>query len=219
MSLQQIRHDDEEQQSYQTVIIRDIDPSPTDAEVLFVGRHCNSPSSQYLSGNERKNYLAICLPLYEAALKGDWKAAQRIIVKYPQVINASITKNYETALHIASSTKHAYFVENLVNLMKPEDLELENKNYNTALCLAAAAGTVKIAQILVGKNSFLQMNRGKNNMLPVLIAASFGQKDMVLFLYSLTDNMTYSVHTDTDRENLLHACISANLYGKAFSYH
>lgn len=152
------------------------------------------------------------MPLYEAALKGDWKAAQTIIVKYSQVINTSITKNCETALHIASSTKHTYFVEELVKLMKPEDLELENKNYNTALCLAAAAGTVKIAEILVGKNSFLQMNRGKN-MLPVLIAASFGQKDMVLYLYSLTDNMTYSAHTDTDRENLLHACISANLYG------
>ncbi|XP_074351049.1 uncharacterized protein LOC141690247 isoform X2 [Apium graveolens] len=149
-------------------------------------------------GNERKNYLAICLPLYEAALKGDWEAAKEI-------------KNHETALHIASSTKHVYFVEKLVNLMKPEDLELQNKNFNTVLCLAAAAGTVKIAEILVAKNSSVQMKREKN-MLPVLVAAWFGQKNMVSFLYSLTDNMTCSDHTDMDRENLLHACISANLY-------
>ncbi|XP_074351048.1 uncharacterized protein LOC141690247 isoform X1 [Apium graveolens] len=152
-------------------------------------------------GNERKNYLAICLPLYEAALKGDWEAAKEI-------------KNHETALHIASSTKHVYFVEKLVNLMKPEDLELQNKNFNTVLCLAAAAGTVKIAEILVAKNSSVQMKREKN-MLPVLVAAWFGQKNMVSFLYSLTDNMTCSDHTDMDRENLLHACISANLYDVA----
>lgn len=50
MSLPQTQHNDGEQQSYQTVIIRDIDPSPTDVPVPLEGRLHNSPSSQYLSG-------------------------------------------------------------------------------------------------------------------------------------------------------------------------
>ncbi|XP_017243138.1 ankyrin repeat-containing protein ITN1-like isoform X2 [Daucus carota subsp. sativus] len=173
------------------------------------------PSDIYLSEDERKNYLAICLPLYEAALKGDWQTAQKIISKCPKVINVSITKNYETVLHIVSSTKHAHFVEELLKLMKPEDLDLQNKNRNTALCLAAAAGTVKIVEMMVEVEPNLLMIRGNNNMSPLLMAALFGHKEMVSYLYSRTDNMTGGDWTDTDRIMLLNACISAKLYDVA----
>ncbi|XP_074354237.1 uncharacterized protein LOC141693129 isoform X1 [Apium graveolens] len=175
----------------------------------------NLPSDVYLSEDERKNYLAICLPLYEAALKGDWQAAQRIIGKCPKVINVSITKNYETALHIASSTKHAHFVEKLASLMKPEDLELQNKNWNTALCLAATAGTVKIVEIMEKQKPNLLSIRGNNNMSPLLMAALFGHKDMVSYLYSKTKNMTGEDWTDMDRTMVMNACISAKLYDVA----
>ncbi|XP_017237648.1 uncharacterized protein LOC108210758 isoform X2 [Daucus carota subsp. sativus] len=124
----------------------------------------------------------------------------------------SITKNSETALHIASSTKHTHFVEELVQLMEPEDLELQNKNSNTALCLAAAAGTVKIADIMVRKRPNLLKIRGNNKMSPLLMAALFGHKDMVSYLYNKTKNMTDDDWINTDRIMLLHACISANLY-------
>ena len=164
--------------------------------------------------DERKNYLAICLPLYEAALKGDWQTAQRIISKCPKVINVSITKNYETVLHIVSSTKHAHFVEELLKLLEPEDLDLQNKNRNTALCLAAAAGTVKIVKMMVKVEPNLLMIRGNNNMSPLLMAALFGHEEMVSYLYSETDNMTGGDWTDMDRIMLLNACISAKLYGK-----
>uniref|UniRef100_A0A166C0M8 Uncharacterized protein n=1 Tax=Daucus carota subsp. sativus TaxID=79200 RepID=A0A166C0M8_DAUCS len=170
------------------------------------------PSAEYLSEEQRENYLDICLPLYEAALKGDWQAAQGIIGKCRKVINMSITKNSETALHIASSTKHTHFVEELVQLMEPEDLELQNKNSNTALCLAAAAGTVKIADIMVRKRPNLLKIRGNNKMSPLLMAALFGHKDMVSYLYNKTKNMTDDDWINTDRIMLLHACISANLY-------
>ncbi|KAK1355208.1 PGG domain-containing protein [Heracleum sosnowskyi] len=174
-----------------------------------------SASPIYLSAQERENYLAICLPFYQAALKGDWQAAKGIIGQYPQVINVSITKNYETALHIASSTKHVHFVEELVNLMQPEDLELQNKNWNTALCLAAAAGTVKIAEIMIKKNPKLLKTRGNNHMSPLMMAALFGRKDMVSYLYSKTNNMIDEDWTVKDRVMLLHACMSADLYDVA----
>ncbi|WOG94102.1 hypothetical protein DCAR_0313394 [Daucus carota subsp. sativus] len=163
---------------------------------------------------DREKYQTICLPLYEAALKGDWHAAQGIIGKYPQVINVSITMYHDTALHIASSTKHTHFVEELVKLMQAEDLELQNSYLNTALCLAAAAGTVKIAEILVKKNPNLLTKRGANNMSPLSLAALFRHNGMVSCLYSKSNNMTDDEWTGTDRVMLLQACISANLYGK-----
>lgn len=140
---------------------------------------------------DRENYQTICLPLYEAALKGDWHAAQGIIGKFPQVINVSITMYHDTALHIASLTKHSHFVEELVNLMQPEDLELQNYHLNTALCLAAEAGTVKIAEIMVKKNLKLLMKRGTNNMSPLSLAALFRHNDMVSCLYSKSNNMIH----------------------------
>lgn len=164
---------------------------------------------------QREKYLDICLPLYEAALKGDWQAAKGVIAKCPELINASITKNYETALHIASSTKHIQFVEELVKLMEPKDLELQNKNWNTALCLAATAGTVKIAEVMMKKNKGLLMIRGNNEMSPLLMAALFGHNDMVSYLYSKTNNLTDDDWNNMDRIRLLHACVSANLYGES----
>lgn len=167
-----------------------------------------------LKFTDRENYQAICLPLYEAALKGDWKAAQEIIGKFPQVINVSITMYHDTALHIASSTKHTHFVGELVNLMQPEDLELQNYHLNTALCIAAAAGTIKIAEIMVKKNPNLLKKLGANNMSPLSLAALFRRNDMVSCLYSKTNNMTDDEWTNKDRVMLLQACISADLYGK-----
>lgn len=153
------------------------------------------------------------MPLYEAALKGDWQAAQYILGKSPKMINASINKNYETALHVASSTKHTHFVKELVNLMMPDDLELQNKNWNTALCLSAAAGTVKIADILVKKNSKLLGIHGHRNMSPLMIAATYAHKDMVLYLYSMANNMTGEEWSDSDRIMVMNACVTTNLYG------
>ncbi|XP_063945559.1 ankyrin repeat-containing protein NPR4-like isoform X3 [Daucus carota subsp. sativus] len=98
--------------------------------------------------------------------------------------------------------------------MQAEDLELQNSYLNTALCLAAAAGTVKIAEILVKKNPNLLTKRGANNMSPLSLAALFRHNGMVSCLYSKSNNMTDDEWTGTDRVMLLQACISANLYGK-----
>ncbi|PWA61993.1 outer envelope protein of 80 kDa [Artemisia annua] len=65
------------------------------------------------------------------------------------------TENHKTAIHIAASAKNIKFVEALVGLMEKEDLELQNKSSNTALCLAAAAANTRMAKIMVDKNKSL----------------------------------------------------------------
>ncbi|GJU06363.1 ankyrin repeat-containing protein, partial [Tanacetum coccineum] len=103
----------------------------------------NLPLQDLFQGS-RENYVKYGVPLYEASIKGDWKAAEAILNKKPELIRSAITENGETPLHIAASAESTKdveeFVENLVNLMDKKDLELQNKNYNTALSLAAAAG-------------------------------------------------------------------------------
>ncbi|KAL8093748.1 hypothetical protein AgCh_035579 [Apium graveolens] len=84
------------------------------------------PSSFYLSEEQRENYLRICVPLYNAALDGDWHAAEEIIKDCPEVINMSITKKEDTLLHVVSSTKHTHFAQKVVNKMT--DLELKNRD-------------------------------------------------------------------------------------------
>lgn len=51
----------------------------------------------------------ICVPLYNAALKGNWHMAEEILSCHPEVINMSITKRQDTVLHVVSSTKHTLF--------------------------------------------------------------------------------------------------------------
>lgn len=148
---------------------------------------------------DREKYQAICLPLYEATLKGDWQAAQEIIARFPQVINMSITMYHDTVLHIASSTKHPHFVQELVKLMQPQDLELQNYHLNTALCVAAAAGTVDIAEIVVKKNPNLLTKRGANDMTPLSLAAFYRHNEMVSCLYSKANNMKGDEWTNMDR--------------------
>ncbi|KAL7210853.1 hypothetical protein ACSBR2_013847 [Camellia fascicularis] len=171
-----------------------------------------APSCDLLSREARDQYLAICLPLYQAALKGDWKAANGVIEIFPTVIRSSITKGWETALHIAAAAKRIHFVEELVGLMNPEDLELQNSNGNTALCFAAAAGTVRNAEVMINKNERLPMIRGSQGMTPLYMAALLGHSEMVWYLYQKTKSEDLS---DEDRIGILNTCVSTDLYDVA----
>ncbi|XP_023745493.1 uncharacterized protein LOC111893656 isoform X5 [Lactuca sativa] len=114
----------------------------------------NLPRSDLLVGR-RDDYNEICVPTYKATITGNWKAAKIILDKRPELVRFSITESYDTVLHIAVMGKSYWFVEYLVSLMEKEDLELQNQIGQTALCLAAMAGNVKIAMILVNKNNAL----------------------------------------------------------------
>uniref|UniRef100_A0A162AM43 PGG domain-containing protein n=1 Tax=Daucus carota subsp. sativus TaxID=79200 RepID=A0A162AM43_DAUCS len=167
------------------------------------------PSIIYLSEDQRENYIDICVPVYNAAIKGDWHAAEKIIRGCPEVINTSITKRQDTVLHIISSTKHTHFAEKLVNLMKPEDLELQNGLGETALCLAVASN-VKMVRILLKKNNGLLRIR-KNGDLPFMLAVRYGDKHMVEYIYSET-NMDDEKWNYLDQKRILESCLSLGLF-------
>ncbi|GFS44861.1 ankyrin repeat family protein [Actinidia rufa] len=166
------------------------------------------PYSGVFSGEIRDSGLRTYVFLYLAALKGDWEIAKEFLYLNPQAVRAKITRGSETALHIAAGARHTRFVEELVKLMRPEDLAVQNKVGNTALCFAAASGIRKIAEVMVNKNKELPSIRGSKGALPVYMATLLGHKDMVRYLYSVTDE---KVVAEEDRIGLLIAAITANL--------
>ncbi|XP_031247661.1 uncharacterized protein LOC116105371 [Pistacia vera] len=164
------------------------------------------------TGDVQRNYFTAFVPLHNAALKGDWEFAREFFILNPQAVCASITRNQETALHITAGARHTIFVQELVNIMKAEDLALPNKVGNTALCFAAISGIKKIAEVMVNKNRRLPSIRGSKGATPLCMAALLGHREMVWYLYSVTEEEYLK---EEDRVELLVAVINADLYDVA----
>ncbi|KAL4572471.1 hypothetical protein LXL04_019248 [Taraxacum kok-saghyz] len=174
----------------------------------------NLPRPDLLVG-KREDYNEICVPTYKATITGDWKAAKIILDKRRELVRFSITESYDTVLHIAVMGKSYWFVKYLVSLMEKEDLELQNQKGQTALCLAAIAGNVKIAMFLVKKNRTLLDIPDSSGMMPLYMAALFGKHDMVTYLYRNSQKMSGDYWTHHNRGSVLVKCVEANLFDVA----
>nr|XP_043633440.1 uncharacterized protein LOC122604630 [Erigeron canadensis] len=166
----------------------------------------------------RDDYLKIGVPLYEASVKCDWKVAKSIFEKRPELVRYSITENGETALHVAASakgpTRMEEFVKNLVGLMNPEDLTLENENFNTALYLAAAAGNLETVKIMIEKNrDLLTIPGAGRQMLPLYAAALFGNYEVVKYLFLMSNNLgDEEGWTSQNRGWLVDKCVENDMF-------
>ena len=153
--------------------------------------------------------MSMCVPLCNAALKRDWESAKKIVDEDETLLTTSISTGGLSVLHLAAGTDCTHFVSHLVGRMKPEDLELCDDKGNTALCFAAAAGTVQVARILLGTNEKLATMRGGHGMTPLYMAALFGKSDMALYLY----DKTIKSCNDGDRRGIFFSCIYTGIYG------
>ncbi|KAI7738359.1 hypothetical protein M8C21_008422 [Ambrosia artemisiifolia] len=179
------------------------------------------PRSDLFKGS-REQYLKIGVPLYEASIKCNWKAAEAIFVKYPQMEleRCSITENGETALHVAASAKGSNhveeFVKKLVDKMQRGDLELQNNNHNTAFYLAAAAGNIKAVKVMLERNRTLLAIAGSNGtMMPLYTAALFGNEDVVKYLYNNSKKLRDDGWTPKNRCWLLQKCVENDMFDVA----
>lgn len=98
-------------------------------------------------------------------------------------------------------------------MMTEKQLELTNKNDNTALCLAAAAGNVKIVRTLLEKNPALVDIPGSNGMMPLYMASLFGRSKMVNYLYDKSGQMSGNRWKDQNRSWVLQKCVEADHFG------
>ncbi|KAI7752210.1 hypothetical protein M8C21_015118, partial [Ambrosia artemisiifolia] len=170
----------------------------------------NLPRTDLLEGS-RENYIKVGVPLYEAAMKGNWKAAKPILDKQPDLIRFAITDNCETLLHIAATAERTKSVEeflvNLITLMEIEDLELQNRNNNTALSLAAATGNVEAARMMVEKNQNLMEMVDGNGMMPLNLAALFAEVDTMTYLYNASKKMSGDCWSKENQGWVLQKCV------------
>ncbi|CAI9267826.1 unnamed protein product [Lactuca saligna] len=177
--------------------------------------HKKLPSPEFLSDDRRIDFNEICVRLCKASIKGDWKTAEIIIQLTPELLYSSITERCETALHVAALGESTTFVNNLVNMMEVEHLLLQTKTGDTALCLAAAAGNVKMAKIMVAKNKNLLTIRGSEGLVPLCVAAFYGNADMVRYLYKKSNRMEGSEWKASTKQWLLLKCVEFDLFDAA----
>ncbi|XP_071731198.1 uncharacterized protein [Rutidosis leptorrhynchoides] len=179
----------------------------------------NLANPDLLLEGRREEYIKYGIPLYEASIKADWKAAEEIFNKKPDLVRFSITENGETALHVAASAKRTKqvenYVKNLVGRMEKTDLELQNNSSNTALCLAAAAGNVEMVKIMVEKNKALLNIAGSQQMMPLYMAALFGEGEMVRYLYDISKKLCDDGWNPQNRGWLLLKCVESDLFDVA----
>lgn len=104
--------------------------------------------------------------------------------------------------------------------MKKEDLALENKDKNTALYLAAAAGNLKTVKIMMEKNMTLRTIPGnKGLMMPLYVAALYGKYEVVKYLYENSNKLRDNGWTPQTRSWLLEKCVEADMFGNHFTFH
>lgn len=160
---------------------------------------------------DKKEYLEKCIPLYKLALRGDWNAAKKMIDADNRLLNAAITKEWGTLLHVVAGTKHVHFVDKLLKLLNPVDLELRNFNGNTAFCYAVASGNLQIATMMVKKNPCLAKIRGGEEATPLYMAVLQRKGDMARHLYPLSRDIL----GEDDWTTLFFLCIKNDLYDLA----
>ncbi|KAK2995487.1 hypothetical protein RJ640_016843 [Escallonia rubra] len=162
---------------------------------------------------ERKN-LSQYVPLYKAALAGDWDTTSTIIEKEPDAVRAIVTALKETALMVAvRAKKRNAFVKKLLEKMLLPDVALTELTGSTALHIAAVVGNIEAARLLVEKDPELPKVRNVFKALPIHGAASYGRREMVLYLFTVTEeNPEQKPFEGESGGKLLRALISSGLY-------
>ncbi|KAJ9538561.1 hypothetical protein OSB04_031294 [Centaurea solstitialis] len=165
----------------------------------------------------RKDYIKICLPLYEASVVGDWEAAENMLSINCELdlLGYSITQDKETTLHIGLYSQNIKFVKKLVDRMTDQQLTLQDKNGQTALSWVAGAGNVHMARIMVERCPQLLTIRDKHNWLPITMAAVCGKRNMVAYLYGKYKSMEGNDWTCEDIHVVFSRCIEADLFDSA----
>nr|GMC55868.1 protein ACCELERATED CELL DEATH 6-like [Ipomoea batatas] len=165
------------------------------------------------SGKDMNFYL----PLYKAAIRGDWEGARRFFDCDPDAVTAKITKDSETVLHVAvARSKAIYFISKLLEVMPSDALRMTNRFRETALHFAAKFGNVEAAKLLVSRDPDLPSIWNDSNCLALHSAALFGHKEMVIYLLTVTgDHVRPSPFADKPGITLMMLLVHSGFYDVA----
>ncbi|XP_058727885.1 uncharacterized protein LOC131599609 [Vicia villosa] len=172
----------------------------------------NAVISEETNVDLEKGVSNLCVSIEKLALEGNWQEAKGMIEKEKKLINAPITTGEFRLLHIAAAANQIEFVKQLLKMLNNSDLELTDINGHTAFCFAAAAGNIKIVDLMLERNDKLLTIRDHKNYTPIQNAALLGRCKMTWHLYD------QSVHCfdEKDWKLLFFTCIDAGIYGKYY---
>ncbi|XP_052197243.1 uncharacterized protein LOC127804422 [Diospyros lotus] len=135
---------------------------------------------------------------YDAVRSGKLDEVKKMLNNNKTLLNYRFTMVEGNAVQVAVVAGHEEIVSALLDQdIDPTLLKKRNDYGETALTLAAAGGKLRIVEKLVDKNDDLVDVRNSQGYLPVVVAALYGHRDIVhyLFPWSLF-NLFVSVRED-----------------------
>ncbi|GJW98824.1 ankyrin repeat-containing domain-containing LTR copia-type protein [Tanacetum coccineum] len=126
--------------------------------------------------------------LREAAMKGDWSAAESILKEVNNLVTEAISSDGSTVLHIAVGIGHNDFMKNLFSYISDEDVvATRNSDGSTALHIAAIVGNKYAADLLLKKNKNCLQIKDKNGEEPLHKAYENMHLDTIGYLLKAVD--------------------------------
>lgn len=152
--------------------------------------------------------------LLRALHKGDWVSAE-VLIRQMDPVNARISSNGETALHVAVMAGHVHIVKALMGLMSERDLEIRDNGGATAMAHAANFGYTGMVKCMHEKNhNLVSMVETNMNRLPVAVAMEFGYVEAARYLYSVTPLQDLMPEKGKNGSMLITSSIWINIFGE-----
>ena len=129
-----------------------------------------------------------------------------------------------TLLHVAVIAGNLKNVEILVKKGKDKLVNMQDNGGDTALAFVARyTGNTDIAKCMIEKTKWSDSQVSRENLLeidnkekviPILLAAANGHKELTTYLYSKTPSKVFDGDDSQNRVLLLSLCINAEIFGK-----
>ncbi|XP_076908943.1 uncharacterized protein LOC143566039 [Bidens hawaiensis] len=134
--------------------------------------------------------------LYEAAIEGCWWKAKSILKVHKKAATETVNINGDTILHLAVEMGHNSFVEKLLEVLKQEDIKLQNKQGRTALHIAAMVDNAHTAQLLVQKMEELLKIKDHKHKSPLDIANVNRKLNISTYLMKSSNDLSSALISD-----------------------
>ncbi|XP_022931014.1 uncharacterized protein LOC111437338 isoform X3 [Cucurbita moschata] len=162
--------------------------------------------------------------LYINTKRTEWEKVIKKYEKHPEAQGLKLTRNGDTALHLAVLDNREEMVQKLVNRIKDskrdELLETTNDRKENPLHLAAQMGSATMCYAIASAHHKLVEKRNKIDETPLYLAAASGNRDAFFCLYhfcrDLDSGITANCRLSSNGDTVLHSALRNDHFDLAF---